>query len=583
LKRLFLLLVAVVALLVPAVGHAAPGPVLNFYAPNATTPAITSFDFGAVLPGQSVEKTFTLRNDGGSATSALAVTLTRTAGAAAAFTKTGDTCTQPIPISLAKAKTCQITIRFAPGAGGEVDKADLKAMSKKPAASATLKLTGTGAAPNVVISPASWSFGTLGKDQIFTATNTGTATSGPYAFDPPGAPFFNFTNINTCTGAALAPGGHCSFTIRYEPSTCTESSLPGAPYSDAVALGSLASVSLTATQPHCPHLSVSPSPHDFGTASGSHSFNFRNDGNGPAFIVGGFASWDDVFTVGGTCGTGTTLQPGEVCSTIVTFTQAEGCGATYDGIRRWEATLPGHWGGTFPYTEATAIFTAAQPACVPDLTIDPASWDFGTESGTKTFTVKNEGTAASTLFFVHVEGYPVFADAVGSTCDGSLQPGEECLFNVSFLPADECGGTYFGDFTVTESATGITTAATLTGAQPECLPDLTLSPGALSNGTYVYNFGSGLRTETFTVTNNGPGSTGTLSLFYTVLDPRFALLNDNCSGHALAENETCTFQLQFVPQTACPSGTDYYQVISVQQTSPVPKLFLSLFGLGHCP
>ena len=161
-KRLFLLLVAVLALLVPAVGQAAPGPVLNFYAPNTTTPAITSSDFGAVLPGQTSEKTFTLKNDGGSATSALAVTLTRTAGAVGAFTKTGDTCTQPVPISLAKAKTCQITIRFAPVAGGEVDKADLKAMSKKPAASATLKLTGTGAAPNVQITPASKDFGSVG-------------------------------------------------------------------------------------------------------------------------------------------------------------------------------------------------------------------------------------------------------------------------------------------------------------------------------------------------------------------------------------------------------------------------------------
>jgi uncharacterized repeat protein (TIGR01451 family) len=144
LKRLFLFLVAALALLAPVVGQAASGPVLNFYAPNTTTPAITNFGYGPVLPGQSVSKTFTLQNTGGSATAALKISLTTTAGATDAFTKTGDTCSQPVPISLGKGKTCQITIRFTPVAGGESDAADLTAVSKKPNASKTLHLTGSG-------------------------------------------------------------------------------------------------------------------------------------------------------------------------------------------------------------------------------------------------------------------------------------------------------------------------------------------------------------------------------------------------------------------------------------------------------
>jgi hypothetical protein len=354
--------VAALALLVPVVGQAASGPVLNFYAPNTTTPAITTFGYGPVLPGQSVSKTFPLKNTGGSATAALKITLTPSAGTpASAFTKTGDTCTQPVPISLGKGKTCQIEITFTPVAGGVSYAADLTAVSKKPNASKTLHLTGSGAAPNVQITPASKDFGSVGSDQIFTATNTGTATSGSYAFDAPAAPFqLGFPVGSTCTGASLGIGASCSFLIRYRPSTCGGD----ASYADTVALGSLASVSLTASEPECPHLVVSPSSHYFGTASSTQTFTFTNDGDGPAAVSGGAFAGQFMFGPVALPCQGI-LQPDESCSQDVSFTLPAGCGASYSGAYvSYNASPPGFWGGGTT-TSATATFTAAQPACPP--------------------------------------------------------------------------------------------------------------------------------------------------------------------------------------------------------------------------
>jgi len=140
-----LALAVVVASAAPAATNT---PKLAWY-DGATSPAtkVTSWNFGSVVVGQTVKKTFTLKNDGSSATSSLKMALTKTGGANGAFTKTSDTCTVPIPTSLGPAKTCQVEITFTPKAAGESDTATLTSTSKKPDATTTLSLSGAGVAP----------------------------------------------------------------------------------------------------------------------------------------------------------------------------------------------------------------------------------------------------------------------------------------------------------------------------------------------------------------------------------------------------------------------------------------------------
>src|SRR5262245_26155615 len=147
-------LTAMVLLVATSASAATGKPILNWY-DGQTKLDPSSYAFGAVAPGSSVTKTLTLKNDGSVANSAMTMALTKTGGATGAFTKTRDTCTQPIRISLGKGKTCQVDITFTPQAGGESDTATLTATSKKPDAQKTLSLSGSGAAPNVQISPAS--------------------------------------------------------------------------------------------------------------------------------------------------------------------------------------------------------------------------------------------------------------------------------------------------------------------------------------------------------------------------------------------------------------------------------------------
>ena len=133
---------ATVALLVPVAGQAGGAPAL------AWSPATNgTYDYGAVSPGQTASQTFTLTNSGGSATGMLTVALS----GSTAFSITSDVCTGT---ALGKRKSCAVTVQYAPTTAGQSDTATLTASGKKPPpASASITLTGSGAAANTISSP----------------------------------------------------------------------------------------------------------------------------------------------------------------------------------------------------------------------------------------------------------------------------------------------------------------------------------------------------------------------------------------------------------------------------------------------
>ncbi len=105
-----------------------------------------SFDYATIDAGQTGVQTFTLRNSGGSATSALTVTRT----GSNAFPITSDTCSGT---SLGPRKTCTVTVQYAPTAAGQTDTATLTATWNRPAARASLTLNGASTAPAIVENP----------------------------------------------------------------------------------------------------------------------------------------------------------------------------------------------------------------------------------------------------------------------------------------------------------------------------------------------------------------------------------------------------------------------------------------------
>ncbi len=154
----------------------------------------------------------TLTSNGGSATSALKITLAPPTG----FTIKTDACTST---SLGPGKSCTVTVTYtAPAAPGQASQATITAASNKPAATATVILAGAAAK----VTPA-----------ITTAQQPASATPGAAVAD-----------TATVTGG-YSPSGTVTFTL-YDNATCTGTPL-FTDNSEALTGGSATSSSYTAT------------------------------------------------------------------------------------------------------------------------------------------------------------------------------------------------------------------------------------------------------------------------------------------------------------------------------------------------
>jgi hypothetical protein len=314
---------AVVAMSLTTTGAGAKsgGPVTAFGPQSNGT-----YDYGIVPIGSHSDQTFTLTNTGGTATAALSVSLK----GSSAFTRVADTCSSA---SLGPAKRCTITVRYLPTAA-TLATATLTATSVKPAATASVTLNGTGGFVDVAISPSTYDFGSASGSQAFTATNNGNIPTAAYTFGAPTDEHFGVTGSNTCTGAALAPGGSCSFTVAFTPPTCAAEP---ALYLDSVSLGGYASVAIKGEQPQCrPHLTLAaydpPGKSGIGGwtfdgDSGTQVFSLTNDGKATtgtlAFTFGGQAPNEEpgpwLSADLGSCQSTATLAVGASCTFTVTW------------------------------------------------------------------------------------------------------------------------------------------------------------------------------------------------------------------------------------------------------------------------
>jgi hypothetical protein len=127
---------AAVTLLAPTAGHTRPPAPTLVWTPQASG----SFDFGTVAVGQTAMQTFTLTSSKGKIEG-----LTVTLSGSATFTKTSDGCSGTQTSVNAARKSCSVTVQYAPATAGQADSATLAVSSNKPAALASLALTGAGA------------------------------------------------------------------------------------------------------------------------------------------------------------------------------------------------------------------------------------------------------------------------------------------------------------------------------------------------------------------------------------------------------------------------------------------------------
>jgi hypothetical protein len=143
-RRVMVATGAALALLVPAAAASAAsvaGPPTLSWQKSGT--AVNSYSYGTVSAGTAHSQTFVLANSGGSASSALTITLA--AGSSPAFSNTADACTGT---SLRPGESCRVTVIYAPAASGQDDQATLTAAAGNSVA--TLALSGASkAAPTI--------------------------------------------------------------------------------------------------------------------------------------------------------------------------------------------------------------------------------------------------------------------------------------------------------------------------------------------------------------------------------------------------------------------------------------------------
>ena len=202
------------------------------------------------------------------------------------------------------------------------------------------------------------------------------------------------------------------------------------------------------------------------------------------------------------------------------------------------------------------------------LDIDPPAHAFastlaGSSSAAQTFTVTNTGGVATGTITTALTGTDPGEFALSNDgCTGqALDGGESCTVDAAFNPTSAGARAASLDVSATPGG-GDAAALTGTGLDPA---NLTVSPldeayGNVQNGTT-----SG--TQTFTITNTGDVTSGTVATSIAGVDPtEFTLSADTCNGQTLAGGGSCTFAVAFAPTglgpksaaaqaTATPGGT----------------------------
>ena len=290
-------------------------------APGATlSPSSVAFG-NQVINTTSSAQTVTLSSSGGATLAISGISIT---GANPAAFTMSTTCGS----TLSAASTCTITVNFAPTTAGS-QTATLTVADNATGSPQTVALTGTGAAPQATLTPATITFpsqiiNTTSATQTVTLANPGTAPLTISGIAVGGANPGSFSETTTC-GATLAASASCTFTLAFTPSAVTSYGAT-LTVTDNASGGTQTSALAGAGLPvAAPIASLSPSTLTFGStvvggSAATQSLTLSNTGNAAlpitSIAIGGANA--SSFTQVNTCGA--SLAAGASCPITITFT-----------------------------------------------------------------------------------------------------------------------------------------------------------------------------------------------------------------------------------------------------------------------
>jgi hypothetical protein len=209
----------------------------------------------------------------------------------------------------------------------------------------------------------------------------------------------------------------------------------------------------------------------------------------------------------------------------------------------------------------------------PAVSMNPTSWDFGTQSvgnpsGVKSFTLTNSGTQSLNLGTLSVTGTNANNFALsGNTCNGTtVAAAGTCTFGVTFTPTST--GVKSGSISIPSNIPTVTVP--LSGMGATSAPAVSLAP-APSWDFGNQNVGSTSAANSFTLTNTG---TANLNVGTLTTSGEFAFSSNTCNNATVTPAGTCSFGVTFSPTSAgVKSG-------SVSIPSNIATATVSLSGTG---
>ncbi|MBS3744332.1 MAG: choice-of-anchor D domain-containing protein [Wenzhouxiangellaceae bacterium] len=201
--------------------------------------------------------------------------------------------------------------------------------------------------------------------------------------------------------------------------------------------------------------------------------------------------------------------------------------------------------GTFDTAAAVSSFASADfGTSVVDFGAVPVGF-----SGEQTVLLTNNGNSPLSSIAIGIDG-DAAADysLVGDTCGDSLAAGAACSFDVAL--AADATGRRDAEVVVTSSAS--TSPDVVLASAEVFAPELALDPSTGDFGSLPV--GESSETVTFTVSNSGDGVTS-LTVDGISIVGDYNIVGGDCAvGTLLVGGESCSVEIQFVPQSVGPTG-----------------------------
>lgn len=453
-------------------------------APAANVAPLT-LAFGAVALGSTSRQTVTISNTGNAPLQLSGLSFSG-----------GEFSTSVVtPTVVAAGATLPVPVDFAPPVVG-ARTAVLTVVSDDPfVPSRTVNLSGTGTAPQALLTPAQFDFGAVVVGQqtmtSFSLSNPGTAPLVVSSFSLGGADSLSFVVTGPATPFSVNPAASQALTVAFVPLVAgpraaqlvVATNDPATPLTTAALTG-------TATGPLA---SIAPAALDFGKqlvgrASAPRAVTVTNSGTAPLWLTQLTVTGSGAFSLSGAPSLPSTLAPNASLSVNVVATAAT-AGAV-------NATLEVH---TSDPGNAVLNVALAVEGSATLLSVTPAMLDFSPEilggSATLTVTLTNTGGDGLVLVdgVVSGAGAPAYS---ASSAAGTLGAGASRSLVVTFSPPSE--GAFpaqvsFGasDQTVPAAVVALTGSGITGGA----------GGGATGGGSGMTGGGSGM-------TGGGSGTTG---------------------------------------------------------------------------